>query len=42
MNRGRAGAEAYRTVSVLAGYRDPGEQLFLDDLPRWRSRAPGG
>ncbi|MFI8454623.1 FAD/NAD(P)-binding protein [Kitasatospora sp. NPDC085464] len=34
-----ARAEAYGTVSVLAGYRDPGEQLFLDDLPRWRSRA---
>ncbi|MFH8384655.1 FAD/NAD(P)-binding protein [Kitasatospora sp. NPDC018058] len=29
----------FGTVSVLTGYRDPGEQLFLDDLPRWRSRA---
>ncbi|MER7674007.1 FAD/NAD(P)-binding protein [Kitasatospora sp. NPDC096128] len=34
-----ARAEAYGTVSVLTGYRDPGEQLFLDDVPRWRSRA---
>ncbi|MFJ8625092.1 FAD/NAD(P)-binding protein [Kitasatospora sp. NPDC093550] len=34
-----ARSEAYGTVSVLTGYRDPGERLFLDDLPRWRSRA---
>ncbi|MFF2149073.1 FAD/NAD(P)-binding protein [Kitasatospora sp. NPDC058190] len=34
-----ARAGAYGAVSVLTGYRDPGEQLFLDDLPRWRSRA---
>ncbi|MEV7186379.1 FAD/NAD(P)-binding protein [Kitasatospora sp. NPDC093102] len=26
-------------VSVLTGFRDPGEQLFLDDLPRWRTAA---
>ncbi|MEU8511098.1 FAD/NAD(P)-binding protein [Kitasatospora sp. NPDC048722] len=29
----------FGTVSVLTGYRDPGGQLFLDDLPGWRSRA---
>jgi anaerobic sulfite reductase subunit B len=26
-------------VSVLAGYRSPGEQLFLERLPVWRSRG---
>lgn len=31
--------DSYGTVSVLTGYRDPGGQLFLDDLPRWRTRA---
>ncbi|MFE0462450.1 FAD/NAD(P)-binding protein [Kitasatospora sp. NPDC058965] len=32
-------SERFGTVTVLAGYREPGEQLFLGDLPRWRSRA---
>lgn len=26
-------------VSVLTGYREPGEQLFLSDVPVWRTRA---
>ncbi|MEU8925358.1 FAD/NAD(P)-binding protein [Kitasatospora sp. NPDC048545] len=34
-----ARAEAYGRVSVLTGYRNPGDQLFLDDLPRWCSLA---
>jgi len=34
-----ARANEFGTVSVLAGYRDPGEQLFLGDLSVWRARA---
>ncbi|MFD0274614.1 FAD/NAD(P)-binding protein [Kitasatospora sp. NPDC127111] len=30
-------AEAFGRISVLAGFRNPGEVLFLDELPRWRS-----
>ncbi|WP_327072274.1 hypothetical protein OG196_01760 [Kitasatospora purpeofusca] len=32
-------ASDYGTVSVLTGYREPGEQLFVPDLAVWRSRA---
>ncbi|MFJ3216647.1 FAD/NAD(P)-binding protein [Kitasatospora sp. NPDC086801] len=31
--------DEFGTVSVLAGYRNPGEQLFLEEVPFWRSRA---
>ncbi|MGW4898554.1 FAD/NAD(P)-binding protein [Kitasatospora sp. NPDC004240] len=34
-----ARAPEFGTFTVLTGYRDPGEQLFLPDLPVWRTRA---
>ncbi|MBO1414080.1 FAD/NAD(P)-binding protein [Streptomyces sp. FH025] len=33
------GEAEFGTLAVLTGYRDPGEQLFLEDLSLWRARA---